>query len=298
MEEIIIGVLAGVLGKTADSISKELKDAEGNFKPHADFKAKLEEAIKSKISAAEKAGREGGLGRAKKEVLEEAEAKIAAKHGIEEYDSLDDLVSKIATSKTGDSALDPTKIRESQTYKDDLKKLHDKIQKVTTEAETYKAETSTREIKGAVRKLAIALIEKEKYALPKTESVREAQIENYVNALMGKADFVKSESGSLIPFKKGTKEHFQDDFLVNQTFEGFGVSVASGLFEVMPDQPGETIGGETIPGGGAAGGGKGKHGLTSHEDYFTGIRDPKKTPEEKKELNAEYKAAIASGIIK
>jgi hypothetical protein len=250
--EIKLELLGQVLGMSADSLANELKNADGEFKSESDIKSFLETKVSDKLKAAEKKGRDEGIGRAKKETLTQLEKELATDYGIEEMLPAKDLIKKIIEKNSTVDATDPNTIKTSDVFRDAIKAEKEAQKKILDEYDSFKKEVAFKEKRTVVETRLPELLEKGKFVLPDNPKLKETHLTAFKNALFSGVDFdVSGESPKVL----GSDGKPLLDNLHNEIgFEQFVTQNASNFFPIAAGDNRQGAGNRA----GAAGGGAGK----------------------------------------
>lgn len=119
MLNISTEVLASFLGKNATEISDALKDAS----EQKDIDSIIGNLLKEKATSVRTTAKKEGQGMAAKDILSKKQSEIAEKYGVDATGKIDDVIGRVVQSN-GDKNT-PASIRNSETYKNDLKALKD-----------------------------------------------------------------------------------------------------------------------------------------------------------------------------
>lgn len=255
--EALYGVFASLTGKTRDSIAEELKEG-----TTAEVEALLSNAIKAKVSAAREEGHKRGL----KDTKSEVEKKLATKFNVENYSDLDDLVSKIKIVNPEPQQSTPEDIRKNKIYLDDLQALKEAKKAIEAEFTTYKASIQADKLRSQIKDVGAKVLKDNKFKLPSNEKIANRLLTEFVNDLIGYADYEFSGDDILV-LKKGEKERLKDELHNTLSFADVAQNIAANIFEkdtsgAKPPNVATTDGGK--PGSAQYQ----KVGLTSLDDYY------------------------------
>jgi len=200
---VSLEVLATVLGTTSGSLSDALKaDEKEEWKPQTDIDAYFKTTFNTKLKSVRKEGHDEGHGRGTRETLSTKEKEIKDRFGLKGQ-TLDELFEEVRqASKDAGSGLTDEAVRNHPAFKDAVEKLQKKVQEKDTEIKTIQESVRTKEIHGSLRDMAMKIIgdEKLKFILPEDQSIRETQVELFLD-LLKKNPWKKEDGGELIPLK-------------------------------------------------------------------------------------------------
>lgn len=250
--EIKLELLGQVLGMSGDSLANELKNADGELKSESEIKSFLETKVSDKLKAAEKKGRDEGIGRAKKETLTQLEKELATDYGIEEVLPAKDLIKKIIEKNSTVDATDPNTIKTSDVFRDAIKAEKEAQRKIQESFDSFKKEVAFKEKRSFVETKLPELLEKGKFVLPDNPKLKETHLSVFKNALFDGVDFdISGESPKVL----GADGKPLLDNLHNEIgFETFVTLKASNFFEVAAGDNRQGAGNRAGAAGGNAGG--------------------------------------------
>lgn len=246
--EVSLEFMAGLIGIKPGELSEAIKNDE-ELKPQAEIYEFVKSTYSSKLNDVRKEARDEGYGRGKRESLTGLEKTLAEKYGIEAA-GIDKMISAIIKKSGKEQKITPELIKASETYVQDLKTEIDKRLAIERDFETFKTGVTAEEQKRTVKSEALKILEQNKFALPKSQKVKDRLLDTFVEEIM---------SGRKIAIKDGeisvTDENgnpIRNDLQNVMTFNDVSVSLASEFFEIQNGDGRQSPGAQTPPSGGGA----------------------------------------------
>jgi hypothetical protein len=284
MDQELIEVFARLTSQSAESIAEDLKDGGAS---------KVEELLKGAITSKVKSARDEGVKQGESRSLTKVEKALADKFEVASYSGFDDLINKIQPAKH--EPANPDSIRQSDTYREDLKLLREAKERAESDFVSFKTTVETEKLRSNLSQLGLKIIKGGKFKLPQDDKILQRRLNEFVTELLDKADF-DIKDGEPIPLSKETKSRLKDNMQGDVMFKDLGLSIASTIFEVDNADPGTppsvSTSSNVQPGQPA-----GKiFGIQSKADYIKRLHTMT-TAEDLSAFEAEYTTKLAAGEI-
>ena len=170
----IVESVASGLGAEADEFTEALVK-EGDEITGIDFEklsGKLQNVVKSRIDSVSRESRDEGYGRAKKETMEQIEARLAEKYGVQKS-KFDDMMEEIVSKQKETFKANPNDIRNSDIYLNDIKAEKERLKELEQSFEKEKKNWKAQQVQLLGQNKATQYLTGSNFALPEDQSKRD-----------------------------------------------------------------------------------------------------------------------------
>jgi len=233
LTESIASALKTEAGEFSEAIIKEGEEVTGI--DYDKLSGVLQKVVKNRIDSVAKESRDEGYGRAKKETMEQIEARLAEKYSVEKT-RFEDMMETIVSKQRESFQANPKDIENSDVYLNAIKAEQKKAEQLRNEFEQEKQSWKKQQVQLLGQSRAKEYLNSANFALPEDQSKRENLVRLFLNDVFNNSETQIEPNGTSLKILDKEGYPVRNDMKEEITFDDFLEKKASLYFERKSDK--------------------------------------------------------------